>query len=106
MTIRDFADDYIETYGRKMILLAQVSNEGKWQRLNTLYNGMSNMAFLVTASGMSCLIIKHKMLFKPFIDVDCWTWLKKQETWVNVDKHMVIAVHEQVLNSASERYGL
>jgi len=106
MTIRDFTDDYIETYGRKMVLLAQVTGEGKWMRLNSLYNSMCNMAFIVTASSMPCLIVKHKMMFKSYISKDCWDWLKAQDTWVNVDRHMVIACHECVLDTVGEKYGL
>lgn len=106
MTVREFADDYIENYGRRMVLLAQVSGEQKWQRLGSLYNNMSNAAFILCASSMACLLVKHKMLFRAYFSKDCWDWLKEQKEWSNLDRHMTIACHESVIQELGEKYGL
>lgn len=104
MTIQDFTDDYIETYGGSMILLAQVDGGNVWTKLTHYYNNLANKHFAILASGMECLLIKHKTLFMPYVTGDNKKWLMDQKTWSNLDITMVKKCQEEIYNKVRELY--
>lgn len=65
MTIKQFSEDYVEAKGLKMITLARVTGENVGL-LNVHYTMGSVQSFIMAASQMPCLLIKHKPLFRQF----------------------------------------